>query len=175
MEATSRHRDRVRSYDARGHALILEDNPFNNFFASREMESIGYNTHAAFNFTEAIQLTETIFFSIILIDGDFSTAQSLVHTQNTIALLRDMSEQETVLLLMTNTNSDQLSMPRSFPGVAGVLAKPVTAEAVIAELIKIDGWETTNSIEATHRARSPLRKPSHFDSLLMHSNRHKAP
>lgn len=130
-------------------ALILEDNPFNSFFARREVEEIGYKVHSVSNFKEAIGLVRTISFSLILIDSDFSSQQNFVHTQNTITLLRDIGGHDAILLLMVSGSLCSIPGQMLRSGVAGFLTKPVTAEAVIAELLKIDGNHIMDNLDAS--------------------------
>ena len=118
-------------------ALILEDNLFNNYYATRELEKLGYHVHSAYNSADAINMSLAIPFSIILIDGNISTHQLFANTQNTIKTLRDNSDSGTLLLLMVSGNLGNMPSELLKDGVSGFVTKPITAEAVTSELIKV--------------------------------------
>ncbi|WP_083634655.1 response regulator [Desulfovibrio sp. DV] len=117
-------------------ALILEDNMFNNYYATREMKKLGYRVHSVYNSADAIKMSQDIPFSIILIDGNISTRPLFINTQNTIKRLRYNSNSETLLLLMVSGNLGNMPSELLKHGVSGFVPKPITAEAVLSELIK---------------------------------------
>jgi CheY-like chemotaxis protein len=122
--------------DAAMEALIVEGNPFNNYFVTQEVERLGYSVHSTYNTTDAIDLAKNIPFSLILIDANISSPQFFQSTQKTIKSLRDPSQGETVLLLMVRGSLSTIPPDLLKEGVSGCVSKPVTAEAVVSELLK---------------------------------------
>lgn len=142
-------------------ALILEDNPFNNYYATLELECLGYHVHSADNATEAINLAKQIPFSLILVDANISNQQFFQSTLESIELFRDNCREGTVLLLMIRGNLGTIPPGLLQDGVSGYIQKPVTAEAVSAALLKMGcAPQALKTTTAKPARRNPFAKPS---------------
>jgi CheY-like chemotaxis protein len=152
-------------------ALILEDNPFNKYYATQEVEDLGYHVHSTDNATEAINLAKQIPFSLILVDANVANNQLLQGIQETIRSLCESCRTKAVLLLMVKGSLDIIPPGLLQEGVSGFVPKPVTTEAVRAEILKTEHAPQSKKNQPAKSARQkPLSLPVHQTTKSIDAN-----
>ena len=115
--------------------LVVDDNATNRLIATRMLENLGASVETADDGAQGLEAAERGGFDLIFMDMQMPVMDGLEATRR-IRALPTVVAQTPILAMTANVMSHQIVQYRA-AGMDGVIAKPLSPSAIIAEIAKL--------------------------------------
>ncbi len=115
--------------------LLVEDNPTNRLVISKILEALGVVVETACDGAEGVQKAETGAYDLVLMDIQMPGMDGIEATKR-IRAMEGLKGAMPILAITANVMADQRTSYQD-AGMDGVVAKPVSAAALLAEIARV--------------------------------------